>query len=67
MVGQSRRRGSVVAVSVDRRWDWLLGQVIDFGAHQNVATEVRCKHVPIITCIFKYLQLHLQRLDTCRR
>ncbi|CAM9950745.1 unnamed protein product [Pylaiella littoralis] len=27
MVAQSRRRGSVVPVSVDRRWDWLLGQV----------------------------------------
>ncbi|CAM9099296.1 unnamed protein product [Ectocarpus fasciculatus] len=27
MVGQSRRRGSALPVSVDRRWDWLLGQV----------------------------------------
>eukprot|EP00904_Undaria_pinnatifida_P003151 jgi/Undpi1/12837/HiC_scaffold_7.g02504.m1 len=27
MVAQSRRRGSVLPVSADRRWDWLLGQV----------------------------------------
>lgn len=27
MVGQSKRRGSTIPVSVDRRWDWLLGQV----------------------------------------
>ena len=27
MVAQSRRRASVLPVSVDRRWDWLLGQV----------------------------------------
>ncbi|CAM9358663.1 unnamed protein product [Ascophyllum nodosum] len=27
MVGQSRRRASSISISVDRRWDWLLGFV----------------------------------------
>lgn len=38
MVAQSRRRGSVVPVSVDRRWDWLLGQVRNqlFAVANNV-------------------------------
>lgn len=41
MVAQSRRRASVLPVSVDRRWDWLLGQVpaVNFMQRLNNSTS----------------------------
>lgn len=58
MVGQSKRRGSTIPVSVDRRWDWLLGQVtcildiavivLKIESLPNSAVDVDEETIPII-------------------